>query len=240
MKKKVILSMLSYLLITNLYANDNLSQEEKIQKISQFYKNRLNNIKDLKIKFVEKNNDFPFESFVFEISANNQRVKEIVFVKDEYFFTDYVNFNTLESSREKASEILAKKSYKTILNELKKDKNYIISLGSGKNQIFIFSDPECPFCQKHLKNIDEKYLKENTLHFIFISIHNNFKITASLYKNLKGKATDKEKLEIINKYFFSNFDYEADEKDIQASEKIFNKYLNLGVNYTPFIIDEVK
>ncbi|EGH5917981.1 thiol peroxidase, partial [Campylobacter coli] len=179
MKKKVILSMLSYLLITNLYANDNLSQEEKIQKISQFYKNRLNNIKDLKIKFVEKNNDFPFESFVFEISANNQRVKEIVFVKDEYFFTDYVNFNTLESSREKASEILAKKSYKTILNELKKDKNYIISLGSGKNQIFIFSDPECPFCQKHLKNIDEKYLKENTLHFIFISIHNNFKITAS-------------------------------------------------------------
>ncbi|EAI9940382.1 thiol peroxidase, partial [Campylobacter coli] len=27
---------------------------------------------------------------------------------------------------------------------------------------------------------------------------------------------------------------------IQASEKIFNKYLNLGVNYTPFIIDEVK
>lgn len=50
MKKKVILSMLSYLLITNLYANDNLSQEEKIQKISQFYKNRLNNIKDLKIK----------------------------------------------------------------------------------------------------------------------------------------------------------------------------------------------
>ncbi|KRS42933.1 thioredoxin domain-containing protein, partial [Campylobacter coli] len=101
------------------------------------------------------NNDFPFESFVFEISANNQRVKEIVFVKDEYFFTDYVNFNTLESSREKASEILAKKSYKTILNELKKDKNYIISLGSGKNQIFIFSDPECPFCQKHLKNIDE-------------------------------------------------------------------------------------
>ncbi|EAI0549818.1 thiol peroxidase, partial [Campylobacter coli] len=24
------------------------------------------------------------------------------------------------------------------------------------------------------------------------------------------------------------------------SEKIFNKYLNLGVNYTPFIIDEVK
>ncbi|EAH8013222.1 thiol peroxidase, partial [Campylobacter coli] len=33
---------------------------------------------------------------------------------------------------------------------------------------------------------------------------------------------------------------EADEKDIQASEKIFNKYLNLGVNYTPFIIDEVK
>ncbi|EFS5691629.1 thioredoxin fold domain-containing protein, partial [Campylobacter coli] len=171
---------------------------------------------------------------------NNQRVKEIVFVKDEYFFTDYVNFNTLESSREKASEILAKKSYKTILNELKKDKNYIISLGSGKNQIFIFSDPECPFCQKHLKNIDEKYLKENTLHFIFISIHNNFKITASLYKDLKGKATDKEKLEIINKYFFSNFDYEADEKDIQASEKIFNKYLNLGVNYTPFIIDEVK
>ncbi|EIO4176391.1 thiol peroxidase, partial [Campylobacter coli] len=79
-----------------------------------------------------------------------------------------------------------------------------------------------------------------TLHFIFISIHNNFKITASLYKDLKGKATDKEKLEIINKYFFSNFDYEADEKDIQASEKIFNKYLNLGVNYTPFIIDEVK
>lgn len=239
MKKILILSILSYFLVSSLYAN-NLSQEEKIQKITQFYKNRLSNIKDLKIKFIEKNNDFPFESFVFEILANNQKIKEMVFIKDNYFFTDYIDFNTLESSREKANDIFAKNSYKTILYELKKDKNYIISLGSGKNQVYVFSDPECPFCQKHLRNINEKYLKENTLNFIFISIHNNFKITASLYEALKGKTTDKEKLEVINKYFFDKFDYKANEEDIQTSKILFNKYLDLGVNYTPFIIDKVE
>ncbi|EPN1533411.1 thioredoxin fold domain-containing protein, partial [Campylobacter upsaliensis] len=70
-----------------------------------------------------------------------------------------------------------------------------MTLGSGKKEIFVFSDPECPYCKKHLQKLDENYLKEHKVHFIFFTIHNNFNLIAGLYKELENKQNDKEKLE---------------------------------------------
>ncbi|HIF9806721.1 TPA: thiol peroxidase [Campylobacter jejuni] len=218
-----------------------LDDKEKIEKISKFYKEKLKNIPNLEISFLEKNNDFPFEAYIFEFKTNTEKTKELIFVKDNYFFTDYVDFKTLELSKNKVQELLSKDKHKNILKELEKDKQYIVSLGNGKNQVYVFSDPECPFCQKHLKTIDEEFLKKNTIHFIFISVHNNFKIIASLYKELENKHNDDEKLKIINHFYFEKPDYEkiSPEKENEM-RGLFHKYLNLEVNYTPFIINREK
>lgn len=225
----------------NQMTNTSLSDKQKIEKITQFYQERLkDNFPQLQIHFIKKIFLDGLEAFVFELDMAGEKSKEVVFIKDNIFFTDAVMFNHLIPLRDEAEVLLSKDKFTTVLHHLKEDKDYVVSLGSGKNQIYVFSDPECPFCQKYLKSINEKYLKENTVHFIFISVHNHFIVTASLYHALKDKTTDKEKLELIHQYFFNQPNYKASEKDIQNSKKLFEKYYDLGVNYTPFIIEKAK
>nr|WP_270961649.1 thioredoxin fold domain-containing protein [Campylobacter upsaliensis] len=112
-----------------------------------------------------------------------------------------------------------------------------MTLGSGKKEIFVFSDPECPYCKKHLQKLDEKYLKEHKVHFIFFTIHNNFTLIAGLYKELEHKQNDKEKLESLRHYFFENPSYkDVSKEEVKRTEELFEKYKNLGVLYTPFEI----
>ncbi len=239
-----------FLVDLKLYASDNnykktltLSKNEKIEKIIQFYKERLKDIPNLEIKFVEEKNNFPFEAYVFEFKTNTEQTKEVIFIKDNFFFNEYVDFNTLEFSKDKVQEELSKDKYSNIIKELMNDKKYIITLGNGNKEVYVFSDPECPFCQKHLKNIDEKYLKEHTIHFIFISVHDNFKILTALYNDLDKAKTKQEKLAIIKKFYFGDNDYKDfnfknnEKYKEEEIKKIFDKYLKLGVNYTPFIIN---
>ncbi|TXE84771.1 thiol peroxidase [Campylobacter peloridis] len=240
---KIILTILTlFLFSSNSYAeiesNISLNKEEKINKIIEFYKNRLKNIDNLQIKFLEENYDFPFEAYVFEFKTNKEKTKEIVFLKGNYFFTDYVDLNTMQISKDKVQDLISKDKYSDIIKELTtNDKELIVSLGKGRNNLYVFSDPQCPFCVKHLKTIDEKFLQENKVNFIFISVHNNFKIIGSLYANLSEAKNDKEKLEIIREFYTNSSKYNDDNKiNEEKYKKAFDKYLNMGVAYTPFII----
>ncbi|ELC3858117.1 thiol peroxidase [Campylobacter jejuni] len=195
-----------------------LSEAQKIEKIKDFYEEKIkSNFAELKINYIEKTMLNGLEAFIFEFELGNEKNKEVVFVKDDLFFTDAISFNDL--------------------NSLKDDKAYIITLGSGEKESFVFSDPECPYCKKHLQKLDEKYLKEHKVHFIFFTIHNNFNLIAGLYKELEHKQNDKEKLESLRHYFFENPSYkDVSKEEVKRTEELFEKYKNLGVLYTPFEI----
>lgn len=232
-----ILTFSIILTCSNLFSKSITDSDKNIQKIISFYKEKLKNVKNLEISFIKESKSFPYKAYIFEFKTDKEKTKEIVFVDKNYFFTDFVSLDNFEMSKEKFQSILENENQLEIKKELKNDQEIVISLGRGKNTIYTFSDPECPFCKKHLKTIDDDFLKKNTIKFIFTSVHNNFKIIASLYKKLDKAQTEKEQLEIIKKFYFENPTYEnVSTKEEEKYKKIFEKYLNLGVTYTPFII----
>lgn len=210
-----------------------LSEAQKIEKIKGFYEE---NFAELKINYIEKTMLNGLEAFIFEFELGNEKSKEVIFVKDDLFFTDAISFNDLNSLEDEAQAFLSQDKFQNILKALEDDKAYIITLGSGEKESFVFSDPECPYCKKHLQKLDENYLKEHKVHFIFFTIHSNFNLIAGLYKELKNKQKDSEKLEII-RLFFENPSYkDVSKEEAKRTEELFEKYKNLGVLYTPFEI----
>lgn len=171
MKNLFLVFVLAFLISAcnhnEVVSNIGFSDEQKIEKITQFYKESLKtNFPQLKINFVEKTSLNGFEAFIFEFEMAGEKSKELIFATDNIFFTDAVRFDNLSPLRAEAQTLLSKDKFKIILNHLKEDKDYIISLGSGTKEIFVFSDPECPYCQKHLEKLNEEYLKEYKIHFI--------------------------------------------------------------------------
>lgn len=220
------------------------SESEKIERIKNFYKEKLKNIDNLQIDFIKKipaNEDLKFDAFIFNFTIDKLHQKEILFVKDNYFFSDFGNLENLKTSKEKIQKIIEKENNENILNELENDKEFIITLGNGQKEQFIFSDPLCPFCKESLLKIDEEFLKNHTIHFIFVSVHGEagFNRANLIYENVKKANDDLEKLEIIKNYFEDNINQEPifAEKSITL-KNLFDKYQQLGVNFVPFIIEK--
>lgn len=219
-----------------------LSDEEKIDRIIQFYKKRLDKFENLEIKFLEKisaNEDLAFDAFIFSFKVNDGEQKELVFSKDNFIFSNFVSLENFETSEKIAFNIANKEKNKIILKELENDKDYIITLGSGDKEIYAFSDPLCPFCKEHLEKIDEDYLKSHKIHFIFTTIHGDdgFKRAQLIYENIKNGTDDMEKLRIIKYYFSENMSQEPIFKDENFLRMMYEKYLKLGVKFVPYIIE---
>lgn len=220
------------------------SENEKIERIKAFYREKLHSIEDFKIDFVEKikaNGDLEFDAYVFNFSVNGQTQKEILFVKDNFFFSDFASMETLSTSKEKTIKILEKETNTRIIEALREDKDFIVTLGSGNKEVFIFTDPLCPFCKEHLEKIDDNYLKNHTLHFIFVSVHGEagFNRANLIYENIQNAQNDIEKLEIIKNYYKDSINQEPLFAQKSSDLKIlFDKYTNLGINYVPYIIEK--
>lgn len=219
------------------------SEEEKIERIKTFYKEKLNHISDLEIDFVEKinaNDNLEFDAYVFDFKLNGESQKEILFMKGNFFFSDFANVETLDTSKEKAIKILESQQNEAIVETLKEDKEFIVTLGNGKKEVFVFSDPLCPFCKQHLEKIDKNYLEEYTLHFIFVSVHgdNGFNRANLIYENINKATNDMQKLEIIKSYYDENINQEPlfDNQSL-ALKTLFEKYRALGIKYVPYIIE---
>lgn len=221
------------------------TDEEKIERIMKFYKSKLANMEHLDIRFLEKvesNEDLAFDAFVFEVKVNGAEQKEIIFVKDNFFFTNFVSLETFDTSKDKAFAILNKKNNEKIIDTLRAEyENYFITLGIGAKEVFVFSDPLCPFCKEHLESIDESYLQNHTIHFIFTSVHKDagFKRVQLIYENIKNSFSDKDKLKMIKYYYSDSVTqdplYLGEIDDLKSAYKAFT---NLGVKYVPYIIED--
>lgn len=220
-----------------------LSEEEKIERVKEFYKERLN-VANLEIDFVRKikaEKSLEFDAFVFDFTLNGEKQREILFIKDNFLFSDFVNLENLGASKEKATKILEQENNYNILQTLKnEDSNNLITIGSGSKEIYIFSDPLCPFCREHLANIDENYLKNHKLNFLFISVHGKagFDRANLIYENMKEGLSDNEKLNLIKSYYEDNINQEPIflEKTLEL-QALFDKYTNMGIKYVPYIIE---
>lgn len=115
----------------------------------------------------------------------------------------------------------------------------LIALGDkSKPAIYVFSDPECPYCRDHLAQIKDE-LKNYQVNYILTPVHGKsaFENQHWFTKRVKAKSDD-EKIAILNKYYDANIKSYPKVSDSELKEvfSLYEKYRSLGLSATPTII----
>ena len=163
--KKIIL-FLSATLSLSLAATD--AQIKKFYE--ETFKEQLNK-PTLKILKREKVEGSDFEAVVISLESDKMKIEDMIFTKGDIIVPDIIDLKkniSYKQSYEVKKMLEQKQEFsKKALNELKKEK-MLISLGDSKKPlVYIFSDPECPYCRMHLKNVRND-LKTHQIKLIFI------------------------------------------------------------------------
>ncbi|VAY87468.1 thiol:disulfide interchange protein, putative [hydrothermal vent metagenome] len=122
-------------------------------------------------------------------------------------------------------------------------KNGIInSYGSGKKDIYIVTDLECPYCKRLENNLDENIYKEYTIHTIFmpLSFHKNA-MDMSLW--VIAGTTKKERHQRISKALKGDMAYKTfkpkNKKELEKKLKLsIRAAKELKAQGTPAVYDE--
>lgn len=224
----------------------NLAFAASNAQISDFYsqsiKAQFPNAK-INIEKREKAGDTGFESVILSVEIDGLKQEEILFTKDNIIVPDIIDLKSKISYRQ---EYEMKKFQDARNNFIKNAKavaekeKMVIKLGDkNKPAIYVFTDPECPYCREHLKNIDED-LKQYQVNFIITPVHGKsaFEKSALIYKETKKAKNDKEKIAIMNKYFapdIKNYP-KVSESELKEAFALYEKYRALGLSATPTII----
>lgn len=199
----------------------------------------------ISIKERKKAGDTGFESVIIGIEVDGNKREEILFTKDNIIVPDVIDLKARISYRQdfevkkfqKARENFAKNAKSAVQKE-----RMIISLGDkNKPKIYVFSDPECPYCREQMANI-KNMLKTKQIHFILTPVAHGksaFEKAALIYKESKSAKTDEEKIAILNKYFDKNIkDYpKVSEAEVKEIFELYRKYRSLGLIATPTVIE---
>ena len=225
--KKILVCVALLLSAVSLQAVDN-------DKVVNYYKSfiKSNYGKDIEVKVINTQTYRGFEVANVEIEVAGEKTKHFMFVKDDFIFDDIHDLTTKKSLRDSFVE-------NNILKQAKEDKEYY-KLGKGDKQKWLFLDTDCSHCKNEVKKLSEM-LKDTNLNVVFLNIiggeYGAVKIV-HLEKELKGKKSDKEKVAVIEKYFNYNlFDLQATKEEIEAIKNRSKKFVDLGLEYVPFIID---
>jgi len=235
MKKIIFLSMLT----SSLFAASN---EKIIEFYSQSIKNQFPNAK-ISISKRSKVANTGFESVVIDIELDGQKQSEILFTKDDLIVPDIIDLKEKISYRQ---EYEIKKFQEARENFSKNAKNAVqketmlISLGDkSKPAIYVFSDPECPFCREELAMLEDE-LKTYQVNYIITPVHGKsaFEKSALIYKESKKAKNDKEKIAILKKYYDKNIkNYpKVSDEELKQAYALYEKYRSLGLKSVPSII----
>ncbi len=184
-----------------------------------------------------------FESVIVTIAVDGQKQEQILFTKDNIIVPDIIDLKTRTSY---AQEYEMKKFQEARANFTKNAKpvaqkeKMVIALGDkNKPAIYVFSDPECPYCREHLAQIKDE-LKNYQVNYILTPVHGRsaFEKSALIYKESKKAKNDDEKIAILNKYYDAKINSYPDASDSEVKEVIslYEKYRSLGLSATPTII----
>lgn len=184
-----------------------------------------------------------FESVIVTIAVDGQKQEQILFTKGNIIVPDIIDLKTRTSY---AQEYEMKKFQEARANFTKNAKlvaqkeTMVIALGDkNKPAIYVFSDPECPYCREHLAQIKDE-LKNYQVNYILTPVHGRsaFEKSALIYKESKKAKNDDEKIAILNKYYDAKIKSYPNVSDSELKEvfSLYEKYRSLGLSATPTII----
>ena len=184
-----------------------------------------------------------FESVELVIKVKDKESSEIVFVKDDFIFPDVIDVKNQKSFRQ---EFEVKQYQSARMNFEKNAKialqneTQIITLGESKKpKLYVFSDPECPFCRQHLADI-EKELESYQINFVLTTVHGDsaFKKVAQIYTECKKAQSDSAKIAILRKYYAEKAPIpKVTPKAYNEAVALYEKYAHIGLRSVPTFIE---
>lgn len=208
---------------------------------------------DVEVEFKKELVSFPSMFFVIGKTKGGDIFPVIVSKEGEYFIglSNVLKLSNVDTQM--MSEALSKAQKEKdardskVLKELFggfKESDFVYLKGARENlpTKIVVSDPDCPYCREHLRNIN-KALEESNLKIIFAPIHEKeafIKAQLIMDETAKLKREDtKGKVAILEKYFkdmpLSEKEQKTDYSQIaKNTEKIFESGVIKGV---PFIYE---
>ena len=190
-----------------------------------------------------------FESVELVIKVREMQMSEILFVKDDYIFPDVIDVRKQKSFRqdfEMKQYQSARTNFESKAKVALKDEHQIIALGDAKKpKLYVFSDPECPFCRQHLAGI-EKELENYQINFVLTTVHGNsdfkkdsaFKKVAQIYAEAKNAKTDAAKIAILRKYYDEKAKTpKVAQKAYDEAVALYEKYAAMGLRSVPTFVE---
>jgi thiol:disulfide interchange protein DsbC len=110
---------------------------------------------------------------------------------------------------------------------------------SKKETLVVFTDPECPFCNKEVQKIEQR-LETYNLKLIFTPVHDRSSLEKSvlILKQASNLKDTKEQVKIIQKYFNGDVDAKVSDEEVQNIQNLISKYFSAGIKGVPFIVNE--
>lgn len=217
------------------------------------FKKTIKEVADINIEVYSKKELKSFPSYFVIGKTSGGDIFPVIANKDGKYFIGMSNVlhlneedsNTIKQELNKAKMEQEKKG-RAVLDKLFssfKESDYVLLEGNSKNlptQIVV-SDPDCPYCRKHLEEIEET-LKTANVKFIFAPVHERASFVKSqlIMNETKKLKSTKEKLEVFRKYY-KDIKLSKKELDTNTSQvdrntrKIFDSGAVRGV---PFIYEE--
>lgn len=204
---------------------------------------------DIELVKSDKLPNSKYEMVEFNIVSNGQVVGSDVFFSDGKFATPTL-FDLDEKVDLRAKFVEKKEQEKQkalsaqLPNFIKSNKDMTIKLGNKNNGIatIVFSDPDCPWCRKHLENVEET-LKNSDVIFVLTPLPmHKAALSKSIHilEEVKNAKSDSDKLKVMRKYYTdSTFDEVSNDKKDAYTKKV-EAVFKMGVNYTPAIFENVK
>lgn len=222
-------------------SNKNLSNEEIIAFYEAIFKTQMPEAK-LSINKREKLSG-GFESVELVIAVANRQSSEVLFVKDGYIFPDVIDVANQKSFREEQETkqyLDARANFEKNAKIALQNETQIITLGEDKKaKIYVFSDPECPFCRQHLNNIEQE-LQNYQINFVLTTVHgeNAFKKVAQIYTEAKNAKSDKAKIAILRKYYDEKAPTpKVRQEAFNEAVALYEKYAQMGLRSVPVFIE---
>lgn len=218
------------------------------EQISEFYSNSVKTQfpnAQVSVSQRQKVGDTGFESVIVNVEVDGDKQDVILFTKDNIIVPDIIDLKTKTSYRQ-AYEIKkfqeAKENFSKNARVAAQKEDKVVRIGDpSKPAIYVFSDPECPYCREYLEDIKDE-LKNYQVNYIITPVHGKsaFEKSALIYRETQKAKSDDEKIAILNKYYDENIkDYpKVEDKELEQAFKLYEKYRSLGLRSVPTILKD--
>lgn len=173
-------------------------------------------------------------------ASDGQRGQEIsVFTKDNLIFPDVINIDNGGSIKGKLDRAKLIKHLSVLYRN--EDPKNILTVGHDpkKETLVVFTDPDCPFCNKELQQIDKR-LETYNIKMIFTPVHDRDSLekSALILKKAHDLKDTKEQIKILKKYYNGELDEKVSDAEVENIQNLINKYFKAGLKGVPFVINE--